>query len=517
MRHVISLLLAAAFVFAPLTASHAADEAPSTKNPSKHADDRDAKPPATENATRTQHSVSIGGHTIKYTATAGTLIIRDDKEQPQASVFYVAYTVDTGKPERRPVTFLYNGGPGSSSMWLHMGSFAPMRIETASPEATAPPPYHLVPNSDSLLDKTDLVFIDAVGAGYSRPLGKATGKDFWGVDQDISAFTRAIQRYVSINQRWNSPKFLYGESYGTTRSAAMVDALQDKGLAFNGVILMSSILNYGVRIPGYDEVYIGYLPSYAAAAWYHDKIPNKPADLKTYLDQVRAWASGPYAAALAQGQNLPPAQADAIAQQMATYTGLSVQYVKEANLRVDPSRFRKELLRDQRLTLGRYDSRFTGTDPDAAGENPDYDASDTGISGAFVSAFHDYMDQQLNYHTELDYRPTYGEINKNWDWKHQASGMRRPLPLAYVAGDLAHAMRTNPNLKVLSVNGYYDFATPFFITEYDLAHMNLDPSLRDNLQFVYYPSGHMIYLNTDALKQLKADLARFYDHAAPQR
>ena len=518
MRHLISLLLASAFVFAPLAASHA-DEAPASAKAGtgKHAEANDAKAAATETATRTKHSGSIHGHSVSYTATAGTLIIRDDKNEPQASVFYVAYTVDTGKPEKRPVTFLYNGGPGSSSMWLHMGSFAPMRIETASPEATAPPPYHLVPNSDSLLDKTDLVFIDAVGTGYSRPLGKATGKDFWGVDQDISAFTRAIQRYVSLNKRWNSPKLLYGESYGTTRSAALVDALQDKGMAFNGVILMSSILNYGIRIPGYDESYVGYLPTYAAAAWYHDKIPNKPADLKTFLEQVRAWAQGPYAAALAQGQNLPDAQLDAVAQQLAAYTGLSVQYVKEANLRVDPSRFRKELLRDQRLTLGRYDSRFTGTDPDAAGETPDYDASDSGISGAFVGAFHDYIDKQLNYHTDLDYRPTFDEISKNWDWKHKAAGVRRPLPLAYVAGDLAHAMRTNPNLKVLSVNGYYDFATPFFITEYDLAHMNLDPSLRGNLQFLYYPSGHMIYLNTDALKQLKSDLAPFYDHAAPQR
>ena len=518
MRHLISLLLVSAFVFAPLTPSHA-DEAPTATKAGagKHAEANDAKAAPTESTTRTQHSVSIGGHSIRYIATAGTLIIRDDKNEPQASVFYVAYTVDTGKPEKRPVTFLYNGGPGSSSMWLHMGSFAPMRIETASPEATAPPPYHLVPNSDSLLDKTDLVFIDAVGTGYSRPLGNATGKDFWGVDQDISAFTRAIQRYVSLNRRWNSPKFLYGESYGTTRSAALVDALQDKGMAFNGVILMSSILNYGIRIPGYDESYVGYLPTYAAAAWYHGKIPNKPSDLKAFLEQVRAWAQGPYAAALAQGQNLPDAQLDVVAQQLAAYTGLSVQYVKEANLRIDPSRFRKELLRDQRLTLVRYDSRFTGTDPDAAGETPDYDASDTGISGAFVGAFHDYIDKELNYHTDLDYRPTYDEISKDWDWKHKAAGVRRPLPLAYVAGDLAHAMRTNPNLKVLSVNGYYDFATPFFITEYDLAHMNLDPSLRGNLQFLYYPSGHMIYLNTDALKQLKTDLAPFYDHAAPQR
>lgn len=527
MRHVIFVLLAGTLALAPLLASRA-ENAPAaassassnsenTADARKKAASDDNGAPSTETASRTQHSVSIGGHTVHYTATAGTLIIRDDKLQPQASVFYVAYTVDGDKAAKRPVTFLYNGGPGSSSMWLHMGSFAPMRIETASPEATAPPPYHLIPNSDSLLDKSDLVFIDAVGTGYSRPLGKATGKDFWGVDQDISAFTRAIERYVTINKRWNSPKFLYGESYGTTRSAALVDALQGKGMSFNGVILMSSILNYGIRLPGYDEIYIGYLPSFAAAAWYHDKIANKPADLKTYLDQVRAWARGPYAAALAQGQNLSAADTDAIARQLAAYTGLSVQFVKEANLRIDLGRFRKELLRSQRLTLGRFDSRFTGTDADAAGESPDYDASDSGISGAFVSAFHDYIDRALKYHSDLTYRPTFGDIGKDWDWKHKAADQRRTLPTAYVAGDLAHAMRTNPGLKVLSVNGYYDFATPFFITEYDLAHMHLDPSLLGNLQFLYYPSGHMVYLNTDALKQLKDDLAHFYDHAAPQR
>ncbi|MCW8809189.1 MAG: peptidase S10 [Rhodanobacter sp.] len=517
MRYLISFLMAGAFALAPLSASHASQTASTTKtHADKPADSTAAAKPVTETAKLSHHSITLNGHALKYTATAGTLIIRDDKNQPQASVFYVAYTLDGAKAGHRPLTFLYNGGPGSSSMWLHMGSFGPVRINTASPAATAPPPYHLVPNKDSLLDKTDLVFIDAVGTGYSRPLGKATGKDFWGVDQDVSAFTRAIQRYVTVNQRWNSPKFLYGESYGTTRSAALVDALQDKGMAFNGVILMSSILNYGIRNPGYDEIYVGYLPSYAAAAWYHDKLAHKPTDLKTWLDQVRAWAQGPYAAALAQGQNLPADQRDAVAKQLAAYTGLSVQFVKDANLRINLGRFRKELLRDQRLTLGRFDSRFTGTDPDAAGEDPDFDASSAGISGAFVAAFHIYLDTELGYHTKLDYRPTFDDINKGWDWKHKAADIERPLPLPYVAGDLAHAMRTNPNLKVLSVNGYYDLATPFFNTEYDLAHMNLDPSLRGNLQFLYYPSGHMIYLNTDALQQLKGDLAQFYDHAAPQ-
>ncbi len=520
MRHFILLLLAGTLVLVPFAASHAATAStPAEAGSSSAPAEADLDLPSTESAARSAHRVSIGGHDYAYTATAGTLIIRDDKNQPQASVFYVAYTLDkdAGKGSPRPVTFLYNGGPGSSSLWLHMGSFAPVRIETGSPAATAPPPYHLVPNSDSLLDKTDLVFIDAVGAGYSRPLGKATGKDFWGVDQDVSAFARAIERYVSANQRWNSPKFLYGESYGTTRSAALVDALQDKGMAFNGVILLSSILNYAIRLPGYDELYIGYLPSYAAAAWYHHQIAHTSANLPAFIDQVRAWARGPYTAALAKGHNLPATELETVARQMAAYTGLSVDYIKQANLRVDPSRFRKQLLRDQRLTLGRFDARFTGTDPDAAGERPGYDASDTGISGAFVAAFHTYITQQLNYHSKLDYRPSFSAINRAWDWKHKTADSRRPLPLPYVGGDLAHAIRTNPGLKVLSLNGYYDFATPFFNTEYDLAHMNLDPALRANVQIKIYPSGHMIYLNLDALQQLKADLSHFYDQAAPRR
>ncbi len=434
MRHLVGLLLTGVIALGCLPIGHADETASPTNATSSaaHEAKADSRIPVTETAVRTQHRITIGSRTLKYTATAGTVIIHDEKNQPQASVFYVAYTLDGSKSAQRPVTFLYNGGPGSASLWLHMGSFGPMRIETASPQATAPPPYHLVANHDSLLDKTDLVFIDAVGAGYSRPLGKATGKDFWGVDQDVSAFSRAIERYVTLNKRWNSPKFLFGESYGTTRSAALVDALQDKGMAFNGVILLSSILNYAVRMPGYDEIYLGYLPSYAAAAWYHDKVPNKPADLKTFVDQARAWARGPYADALAQGQDLPAARADEIATQMVGYTGLSVQYIKDANLRVSPSRFRKELLRDQRITLGRFDSRFTGTDPDAAGETPDYDASDTGISGAFIGAFHDYLTSQLNYHRRAGLPPQ----------------LRRNQPtLGLEASGLGHAPPTAASLR----------------------------------------------------------------------
>lgn len=484
------------------------------------AEEKPAPIPA-ETTSVTDHELQLDGRTIAYKATAGTLLIDGDDEKPYGNVFYVAYTLSgVSDPRTRPVTFLYNGGPGSASLWLHMGSIGPVRVATASPEATGAAPYRVMPNQYTMLDKTDLVFVDAVGTGYSRPVGKATIKNFAGTDQDVQAFAKFIQRYVGVNHRWNSPKFLFGESYGTTRSAALVDALENGGMAFNGVILMSTILNYFTHAPGSDAVYIGNLPSYAAIAWHFEKSAHKGRDEKTFLDEVRGFARGPYAEALAQGQNLPQAQVDAIAAKLASYTGLSVQYIKEANLRVSPSRFRKELLRDQRMILGRYDARFEGTDADAAGENPGYDPSSSGITGAFVSAFHDYLDRELKYTTKETYFPRGPKVNEDWDHNHRPPGAGgpgtpgQPLREPYVAGDLADAMRKNPRLKVLSANGLFDLATPFFITEYDLAHMELEPKLRGNIEFTYYQSGHMIYLNVDALRQLKSDLAGFYARAA---
>ncbi|SPE42186.1 Peptidase S10 serine carboxypeptidase (fragment) [Candidatus Sulfopaludibacter sp. SbA3] len=411
--------------------------------------------------------------------------------------------------------------PASGSTWVPWVRSA---SSPASPEATGSAPYQLVPNQYSLLDKTDLVFVDAPGTGFSRPVGKATIRNFAGTDQDVQAFLKFIERYVSVNHRWNSPKFLFGESYGTTRSAALVDALESDGVAINGVVLMSTILNYFTMAPGSDAVFIGNLPSYAAIADHYEKVQHKGKDLTAFLNEVRAFARGPYAEALAQGHNLPPAQVDAIAAKLAGYTGLSVQFIKEANLRVSPVRFRKELMRGQRMILGRYDARFEGADIDAAGENPGYDPSSTGITGAFVSAFHDYLDRELKYTSKETYYPRGPNINQGWDHTHRppatggaGGGQAPPQPLrdAYVAGDLADAMRKDPHLKVFSVNGLFDLATPFFITEFDLAHMELEPKLRQNIDFAYYPSGHMIYLNVDALKQLKTDLAAFYMRAAP--
>ncbi len=393
--------LAAVCLSFTIAAGHVALHAQDEKTDDAKAEHKDDKqvPVPPESAVVTHHEWKAAGAPVAYTATAGNLVIHDDDDKPYGSVFYVAYTKDgVADAGTRPITFLYNGGPGAATIWLHMGSVGPMRVVTSSPDATGSAPYKLVPNEYSLLGKTDLVFIDAVGTGFSKPVGKATEKDFAGTDEDIKAFERFIERYITVNKRWNSPKYLMGESYGTTRSAALADALQEKGIELNGVVLISSILNYGVRVPGYDTEPIVYLPSYAAIAWFHNKLAQKPADLKSFLEEVRRYARGPYAEALAQGDALPEAEKDAVAQKLSAYTGLSVEYLKQTNLRINPSRFRKELLRGEREIMGRYDARFEGTDVDAAGETPAYDPSDTGISGAFVAAFHDYLAHDLKRH-----------------------------------------------------------------------------------------------------------------------
>src|ERR1039458_5611525 len=310
------------FLFPALRAQEVRNTAPTPAagaETHKEADkDKEATAVPPEKTVATHHEITLGGKTLKYTATAGTVLIRDEEDKPYGSIFYVAYTLDGADAQTRPVSFLYNGGPGSASLWLHMGSFGPVRIMTDSPDPTAGPPYKLVANEYSLLDKSDLVFIDAPLTGYSRAVGKGTAKDFTGVDQDLRAFDRFIQRYLNVNQRWNSPKFLIGESYGTTRSAALADMLANDGVQLNGVVLISSILNYGVRAGGYDTVYISNLPSYAAAAWYFNKIPNKPADLAAWVEQARVFAAGPYAQALFAGHNLPAAQLDAVGMDVIT-------------------------------------------------------------------------------------------------------------------------------------------------------------------------------------------------------
>jgi carboxypeptidase C (cathepsin A) len=456
-----------------------------------------------------KRSISLHGTTLAYTVTPGHLTIRNDKGEPIASMFYVAYTVPSGgRP--RPVTFLFNGGPGSSTMWLHMGSFGPMKVDASLPETIAGPPFRYGANPDTLLDISDLVFIDAPTTGLSRELGKAEPKDFFGVDKDLDAFSRTIERYLTKYGRWNSPKFIIGESYGTTRAGGLSKALSDKGVQLNGIVLVSTILNIGL-FSGDDQTLINFLPTYAADAWYHGKIQPKP-DMMTFINEAKAFASGPYAAALQKGEAISEEEKQSVAQQMARLTGLSPDYVLKANLRVQPNRFQRELLRDRREIIGRIDSRFIGTEADAAGEAPSYDPQASAITGAFVGAFNDYLYRDLGYKTPLAFRPNnYAGIGNDWNFQHNSPDGQQFA--ANVSSDLSQAMRENPRLKVLNVAGLYDLATPFFAAEYDLGHMALEPKIAANIRYTYYPAGHMMYIDPPSAHRLKDDLASFYASA----
>jgi carboxypeptidase C (cathepsin A) len=491
--------------------------------PGKGGDDKEAAAkkdpdtvyaPVAEQAHAVQRSIPFRGGTLAYTVTPGTLTIRNDEGAPIASIFYVAYTMDRGGKDAgpRPVTFLFNGGPGSSTMWLHMGSFGPLKADASTPAGIAPAPFHLMPNQNTLLDKTDLVFIDAPTTGLSRELGKAKPKDFFGVDQDLDAFTRAIQRYLTINGRWNSPKFVIGESYGTLRAAGLANSLTEHGVQLNGVMLMSTVLDIGMLFDRHDDGFVNMLPTEAAVAWYHNRLQNKPSDLEAYLQEVRAFAAGPYADALHKGDALPAAERDAIAQKAGAYIGISPQVMIENNLRLDSDRFRKELERDQRRTVGRLDGRFEGEDYDAGGSNIDYDPTDASMSGAFISLLNDYLFRDLGYKTDLQYRPNnYAGIAGQWDWRHRSGGARQLA--ANTSFDLGEAMRRDPHLKLLSVNGLYDMATPFFGAEYDIKHASLEPDREANITFKYYPSGHMVYIDPGSAARLHDDIEAWMDSA----
>ena len=501
---------------APAPAPQQRGRANTSGAPANNPTEEDLPIPA-ETTSVTHHDWTAGARPVHYTATAGILLIHGEGQdaKPIGSMFYVAYTEDGVPAKSRPLTFFYNGGPGSATIWLHMGSMGPVRVVTKSPAASGAPPYEWVPNQYSLLDKTDLVFVDAPLTGYSRLVGKGKATDFQGVDQDVRAFNKFITRYITVNQRWASPKYLFGESYGTPRSAALVASLNDDGIAFNGVTLLSSVLNYFVNSPGYDLNTKRYIPSYAAIAWYHNKVPHT-GTMQDFVQKAREFSRGEYSVALDQGDLLPPAEFDAVAAKLAGFTGLSVEYCKQSKLRIEPARFRKELLRDKGQTLGRYDARFEGADTDDAGEIPGYDPSDTGISGAFVGAFHEYMQTQLKYNPDTPY--DLHAAGGNWDWHHRPSGSRpggggggNQAPAAPdTVLDLSDAMRKNPSLRVFSANGWYDLATPFFGTEHDLGQLMLPASQTGNVKFGYYPAGHMVYLNVDALRDMHADLEKWY-------
>ena len=479
-------------------------------------------------------TVTVEGRKIDYDAIAGRIIVHpkdwDDATKlkggndvigtadgpPVASMFYVAYFKHGVDPRTRPITFLYNGGPGSATIWLHMGAFGPVRVVTKNDSHTPAAPYDRVDNSYSLLDASDLVFIDAPGAGFSRIAGKDKEKAFWGVDQDAYAFSSFIKQFITQYDRWNSPKYLFGESYGTPRSAVVVNDLEtNDSIDFNGVILLSQILNFDLAAdlpdsnPGVEVPYEVMLPTFAATAWYHHKLASQPADLESFLKEVEQFAMGDYANALDAGASLPEDQFNAIAQKLHDYTGLPVAYIKKANLRISGPKFEQQLQIDSDLTTGRLDTRFSGPAMDPLGETADYDPQSAAIGSAYVSVFNDYARRTLHYTTDQEYHPGIN-VFPGWEFKHQPPGAPMALPITVnVMPDLATAMKYNPDLKISLNGGYFDLATPFYEGIYEIHHLDIPQKLQSNIEYHYYQSGHMVYANEASLKQIHDNVAAF--------
>jgi carboxypeptidase C (cathepsin A) len=481
----------------------------------------ESKPPEPkEESASTDHTISIGGHSIPYKATASTTLLKDEKDEPTALIFSIAYTrTDTKEATTRPVAFIFNGGPGSSSVWLHMGAFGPRRIVTADAKPTPPAPYKIGDNADSLLDVTDMVFVDPVGTGYSHPAGKATGKDFWGVDQDVHSLAQFILRWVTRNNRWNSPKFLIGESYGTFRSVALGNYLhQTNHMDMNGIVLISNVLDAGTlsfRV-GDDMPYVYYVPSYAAASWVNNDLPDRPANLEAFLKEAREFASTEFAAALMKGSNLTPAEKSAVAKKLSHFTGLSEDYLLKADLRVSLSQYRAEIERSKGLIPGRYDARFTGPMYDLLIEHAQSDASYTDVAGAFTAAINSYLREDLKFMSDRTYEVLSYEPGRNWDWKHKQPGAGDdgfPGSPSVIA-DMIAVLLTSPKLQVEVENGYFDMATPFFATEFTMDHLLLPKDLRSRIHLDYYTAGHMMYLNDADHDKLSANVRSFLSSAS---
>ncbi len=508
--------------------------------------DSDAPAPVANPDVWTEGSVSVGGAAIEYCAVAGTEVVHpkdwddaappssppaaakadtDDDTPPataQASMFYVAYFKRNADASTRPVTFLFNGGPGSATVWLHIGAFGPKRVESADAKHTGPAPYRMIANDQSLLDVSDLVFIDAPGTGFSRVTGPDKEKSFYGIDQDAHAFAAFITDFLSRYRRWNSPKYLFGESYGTTRAAVLVNLLQTTpGIDFNGVILLSQVLAANLYpdqpkdTPGNDLPYQLGLPTYAATAWYHNRPPDQAsADIPlALLSRVERFAMSDYGAALAAGGGLDTATRDAIVAKLHEFTMLPEDYLRRDDLRVSPDEFRQELLRDRGLVVGATDTRFSGHTLDRMGRKARYDPSDTALASVYVSSFNDYVRRVLKYGGGKTYLPMVDDIGDKWDFSHQAPDSSDSGPpfdqTGNVLPDLAHAMTTNPLLKVQLNAGYYDLLTPYFQGKYEMAHMPIPAELRGNIEYRCYRSGHMVYVNRDALAQLHDNVADF--------
>jgi len=430
-------------------------------------------------------------------------------------MFYVAYFKQNAKAEDRPITFFFNGGPGSSTVWLHMGSLGPKHVVTDGDQHLPAAPYKLVDNAYTLLDVSDVVFIDMPGTGFGRLIGKDAGKAFWGVDEDANAFARFIARFITKYNRWNSPKFIFGESYGTTRSAVLANILENQKLIdVNGIILLSQIFNFTTDIdgptdnPGVDLPYVLALPTYAATAWYHKKLPQQPTALEPFLKDVEDFAMGPYSHALALGTDLTPQEKQDMADKVHQYIGLPVAYLLKANLRVSGGEFEKTLQDDQDLTTGRLDTRYLGPNLDPLSQSAQYDPQSSAISSAYVSLFNDYVRRDLKYGEGQTYMPWALFGDTHWDFVHRGNAIS-----LNVANDLADALKTNPRLRIMVNGGYYDLATPFFAAQYEEKHLPIPQSLAKNIEYDWYESGHMVYVRDESLKQLHDRVAAFIKSA----
>lgn len=454
----------------------------------------------------TKHEGRFNGQSIRYKATAGETYLKDKDGKPLAAIFSTAYVKDGAVDPKRPVTFLFNGGPGSGSLWLHMGAFGPKRVVIPSDARDdGAPPYPIVDNPESLLDVTDIVFIDPVGTGWSRALGKTDPKDYWGVTKDAKSIAQFIRIWLNENGRWNAPKYLGGESYGTTRSAAVANELEGSynDVSLNGILLISTILDFGLQaeVPGNEMVFVTNLPTMAATAWYHNKVADKPATVEGFVEEARQFAAGPYLTALMKGGMLAGEERADIRRRLSRFTGLNEGFLENADLRVYPGRFYKELLRDRGLTVGRLDTRYTGVDYDKAGEEPDNDPSFYAIDGAYTAAMNAYARNDLGVKIDRDY-VTIGGVT-DWDWD---LGRGDLTYYKNVAPYIGRALRENSGLKLFVAQGYYDFATPFFGAEYSLSRTGMPT---DRIHFEYYGAGHMMYVRDDDLKKLSGDIRRF--------
>jgi carboxypeptidase C (cathepsin A) len=463
----------------------------------------------------THHQITVDGKLLKYTATAGRLPIKRDDGKIEAEMFYVAYTLDGQDPAKRPLTFAFNGGPGSASIWLHMGALGPRRV-VLQPDGFMPPaPYRIEDNPYTLLDKSDLVLIDAINTGFSRAADPEMLKKFWGMKGDIESFGEFIRLYISRNERWSSPLYLFGESYGTTRSAGIAGYLADRGISFNGITLLSTVLNFETLEDNFtnDQPYIFLIPSFTMIAGYHHKLPpDLQQDLTRARQQSEQWASTDYERALDKGDALTPEERQNVIDQLARFTGLSKEVIDEANLRINVQKFTHYLLIDQKLRVGRLDGRYTGPDPNGLLDTPFYDPTGSQTGPPFTSVFNNYLRTELNYKVDMPYnvRAPRGGPNDTWDWGSAGRGFPD------TASALRQALVKDPYLKVLVMEGYYDLATPYYAANYTFDHLNVPPKYRENISYATYESGHMVYLPMDGLKKLKADEAAFVETTQTQ-